>query len=405
MRKEPLPNLSYGEGSMFYNNDGDIVYKKMVYRSDGQRVRKSVKGSSVVECINRMKEKEQDLLKEPVNLLNKTDFKEEIYYWLDNVKKNTLKKQSWERLESTVRNNILDTPIGKKKVQEITSKDIQQMINNMNDGHYTHSSIKKVYDALNDFFRYISKRDQFYNPMGSVVCVSKYNTIKEAKEVDYLDQNDMKKFIAQAMAVWESSGNPRYRYGNVIVANLYMGLRIGELLALRWRDVCFDKDYVVVNKTLIEEKNPLYDDSNPEKMKSLNIKKVIFRVQRSTKTGKARKVPLNNASKKYLLYHLNQTEYDKTGDFVVATRNGKSTTPKNIQDAIASILKNADTKMQSSNTHIMRHTCASLLFRNGIDLNTIARILGNSEEVLRKTYVHFDDDNLKRIIEMIEDIE
>ena len=279
------------------------------------------------------------------------------------------------------------------------------MINNMNDGHYTHSSIKKVYDALNDFFRYISKRDQFYNPMGSVVCVSKYNTIKEAKEVDYLDQNDMKKFIAQAMAVWESSGNPRYRYGNVIVANLYMGLRIGELLALRWRDVCFDKDYVVVNKTLIEEKNPLYDDSNPEKMKSLNIKKVIFRVQRSTKTGKARKVPLNNASKKYLLYHLNQTEYDKTGDFVVATRNGKSTTPKNIQDAIASILKNADTKMQSSNTHIMRHTCASLLFRNGIDLNTIARILGNSEEVLRKTYVHFDDDNLKRIIEMIEDIE
>ena len=61
--------------------------------------------------------------------------------------------------------------------------------------------------------------------------------------------------------------------------------------------------------------------------------------------------------------------------------------------------------MQSSNTHIMRHTCASLLYRNGIDLNTIARILGNSEEVLRKTYVHFDDDNLRRIIDMIEDIE
>ena len=80
-----------------------------------------------------MKEKEQDLLKAPVNMLSKTDFKEEIYYWLDNVKKNTLKKQSWERLESTVRNNILDTPIGKKKVQDITSKDIQQMINNMND--------------------------------------------------------------------------------------------------------------------------------------------------------------------------------------------------------------------------------------------------------------------------------
>ena len=78
MRKAPLPKLSYGEGSMFYNNDGDIVYKKTVYRSDGQRVRKSVKGSSVVECINRMKEKEQDLLKTSVNMLSKTDFKEEM---------------------------------------------------------------------------------------------------------------------------------------------------------------------------------------------------------------------------------------------------------------------------------------------------------------------------------------
>ena len=241
--------------------------------------------------------------------------------------------------------------------------------------------------------------------MESVVCVSKSNTIKEAKAIDYLDQSDMRKFISQALAVWESSGNPRYRYGYVIVANLYMGLRIGELLALRWRDVYFDKSYVVVNKTLIEEKNPLYDDSDPEKMKRQNIKKVIFRVQKSTKTSRNRKVPLNNASKRYLSYYRDHSEFDKSGDFVVATRNGKSTTPKNIQDAISSILKNADTKMQSSNTHIMRHTCASLLFRNGIDLNTIARILGNSEEVLRQTYVHFDDDNLKQIIDMIEDIE
>lgn len=405
MKRAPLPKLSYGEGSMFYNKDGDVVYKKMLCCLGGKRVRRTVTGSTAIECLNRMAEKEKELLMDIECPKKKTDFKEEIYYWLENVKKNTLKKQSWERLESTVRNNILESSIGKKKLQDITSKDIQKMINNMNDGSYSHSSIKKVFDALNDFFRYISKRDKINNPMESVVCVSRYNTIKEAKEVDYLDQSDMKKFIDQAMAVWESSGNPRYRYGNVIVANLYMGLRIGELLALRWRDVYFDKDYVVVNKTLIQENNPLYDESDPEKMKRLGIKKVIFRIQKSTKTGKDRKVPLNNASKKYLNYHFIQTDYNKTDDFVVATRNGKSTTPKNIQDAIASILKNADTKMQSSNTHIMRHTCASLLFRNGIDLNTIARILGNSEEVLRKTYVHFDDDNLKRIINLIEDIE
>ena len=134
MKSEPLPKLPYGEGSMFYNKNGDVVYKKMLYRLDGQRIRRTVTGSSAIECLNRMAEKEKELLMDIECPKKKVDFKEEIYYWLENVKKNTLKKQSWERLESTVRNNILESSIGKKKLQDITSKDIQNMINNMNDG-------------------------------------------------------------------------------------------------------------------------------------------------------------------------------------------------------------------------------------------------------------------------------
>ena len=154
-RRPSLPKLPYGEGSMFYNKRGDVVYKKWVYRADGTRFRKTVIDATAVECMKRMTKIEEDLLKDIACITKKTDLSEEIYYWLDSVKKNTLKIQSWERLESNVRNNIIDSPIGKKKVQDITSKDIQKLINDMNNGYYTYSSIKKVYDALNDFFRYI----------------------------------------------------------------------------------------------------------------------------------------------------------------------------------------------------------------------------------------------------------
>ena len=146
MKKTPLPKLSYGQGSMYYNDDGNIIYKKTVCLADGKRVRRVVTGSTVIECLNRMSEKEKELLMNPASSSKKYDFRDEIYYWLENVKKNTLKKQSWERLESTVRNNILTSSLRKKKVQDITSKEIQILINNMNDGSYTHSSIKKVYD-------------------------------------------------------------------------------------------------------------------------------------------------------------------------------------------------------------------------------------------------------------------
>lgn len=166
MRRVPLSKLPYGEGSMFYNKRGDIVYKKMVYLADGSRVRRSVTGATVPECMYLMAEKEDLLLHVFLDNGEKTDFEKEVYYWLENVKKNTLKTQSWYRLESTVRNNIIMTRIGKMKLREIKSKDLQKLINDMNDGTYAHSTIKKVYDALNDFFRYISKRDHIYNPMG-----------------------------------------------------------------------------------------------------------------------------------------------------------------------------------------------------------------------------------------------
>ena len=61
--------------------------------------------------------------------------------------------------------------------------------------------------------------------------------------------------------------------------------------------------------------------------------------------------------------------------------------------------------MKSQSLDFMRHTCATLLYNNGVDLHSISKILGNSEEVLKKTYVHFEEDRLSSIMEMIDDIE
>ena len=360
-KKTILPKLPHGEGTMSYDVNGNIVYKKWIVLSDGSKYRKTITGSTIPECFRKMmKEEETASYLKPVEY-NSSKLDQELMYWLNNIKKSTLKVQSWERLESTIRNIIIPSPIGRKKINAITSKDIQSFINRMNTGDYCYSSIKKIYDCLNEFFRYLSLRDGIKNPMLPVVCVMRLNVIKEEKEIEYLDEEDIPKFIDQALTTWASSGRPRYRYGPVLAANLYMGLRIGELLALKWNDVNFEKGYIMVNKTLIEEKNPEYDHSKPDLMKKKGIKKNVFRVQKSTKTKKNRRVPINKAAERYLRLHYEKTDHNKKGDFVIATSTGKSTTPKNIQDTIASILRNADTKTQASNTHISdihaRHSC------------------------------------------------
>ena len=400
-----LPKLAHGEGTMAYNYKGDIVYKKWIRLGDGSRYRKTVSAPTITECFLRMAEEEKKLLSKTADHSQASILNDEMEYWLNKVKKNTLKKQSYERLESLIRVHIASSAIGNQRLSWITSMDLQDYINQFNNGDYSYSSIKKIYDCLNAFFRYIHIRDHVPNPMEAVVCVSKKNVVKEEKHPEFLDADNLKRFKEEAMRKWKTSNRMRYRYGSIITANMYLGLRIGELLALKWKDIHFSENYILVDKTLVQIKNPEYDINHKDRMKKKKIRKNRFIVQNSTKTDRCRKVPINKAAKEYLQKHHEQSEHVDPEDFVVATHTGKNTTPKNIQDTMTLIIQNGNIDIGSSNTHIMRHTCASLLYNNGVDLHTIAQILGNSEEVLRKTYVHFEENTLASVMAMIAEIE
>lgn len=76
-----------------------------------------------------------------------------------------LKGQSYRRLEGTINNQITNSDIGHMRYLSIDLEDIQKVINNLNKKRYSHSTIKKTYDFLNDFFKYVSARDKIGNPM------------------------------------------------------------------------------------------------------------------------------------------------------------------------------------------------------------------------------------------------
>lgn len=164
-KKTALPKLPHGEGTMSYDGKGNIVYKKWIVLADGSKYRKTITASSITECFKKMMEEEENASHLEITSHNVSSLEKEMLYWLNSIKKSTLKVQSWERLESTIRNIIIPSSIGKKKIDTITSKNIQAFINSMNTGDYCYSSIKKTYDCLNDFFRYLSLRDGIKNPM------------------------------------------------------------------------------------------------------------------------------------------------------------------------------------------------------------------------------------------------
>ena len=262
-----LPKLPRGEGSFEYYKD-KIRYRKRIKLDNGQIISKSVTGNSVMECFQKMIECEKSINDRYKNQLKRT-LSEMMYEWLDLRKKPSLKIQSYNRLKTVIHNQIEKYDIGNIRWNLITSKDIQNHITYLNEvEHYSKSVIKKTYDALNDFYRYMENSENISNPMKTVIMPITDNIVTEERNIEYFDEEDIKLFIE--------------------------GLRIGELLALKWKDIDFDKRTVYVSKTIIQEDNPDYDKNNPILMKEKNIHKVRFVVQNSTKKSKNRFVPLND---------------------------------------------------------------------------------------------------------------
>lgn len=143
-----LPKLAHGEGTMAYNYKGDIVYKKWIKLGDGSRYRKTVSAPTITECFLRMAEEEKKYQKKVAEHTQASILNDEMEYWLTKVKKNTLKKQSYERLESLIRVHIAPSFIGNQRLSKITTTDLQNYINQFNNGDYRYSSIKKYMIAL-----------------------------------------------------------------------------------------------------------------------------------------------------------------------------------------------------------------------------------------------------------------
>ena len=375
-----IPKLPHGEGSMYQHSDTLLAYRKTIILPNGRKTKKTVYGKSASECMKKMREAEREL--EESNLsANKILLIDGILQWLDNTHQPTVKPQTYQRLVGTARNQIEPSRIGHRRYQDISSEEIQHLINELNKKGMSHSVIKKTYNLLGAFYRYASAKDGFNNPMLLVNMPKMSNILAETKEVEWFEKDDIDRFI-EACGARYNNGNLKYKFGYILAANIFLGLRGGELLALQWKDIDLEANTIYVSKTLIE-----YRD--------LDQNKTHFEIQNSTKRNMNRYVPINAKAKELILKHWDNCRFTNPNDFVISTSNQKTTTLTVLSEMIRKIEEEGNTTVRAHNTHILRHTCASLYFRAGVRVEVICRILGNSREVCERTYIHFVEEQLK----------
>jgi integrase len=143
----------------------------------------------------------------------------------------------------------------------------------------------------------------------------------------------------------------------------YSGLRRGELVTLRWRDVHFLGRKIVVSRTL-----------------SADVE------AQSTKSGRVREVPLPDQAAGALDRLSRRADYTGPDEYVFCNRFGRRLDPSALRRRYERARDAAE--LPALRFHDLRHTYGSLLVEGGIDLISVKAAMGHSQISTTERYLH-----------------
>lgn len=360
-----------GTGTIYQRANGSWVGKIYIGRDEaGKEKFKYFSGKTEGEVKRKIREYNQSGTKIETK---KISLQEYLYNWLRTFKRGTIKDSSYDTLEKTIRNQIVPH-IGLIHLQQVTSADIQSLLNDLKEKGYSYSTVKKAHDCLNDMFEHATIADDVTkNPMllVNMLAASEF----EKKEIRYFTEEECALLIEESSRQY-STGKLVYQYADAYILMLNTGIRLGEAIGLKKTD--WDKK----EKTLHIQRNIQSiskRDINGNRIKGKQL------VTNTTKTYSGDRIlPLNKAATEALE---RLCEQHPNSEYVVCSSKGEIIPPERLERTFYRILKNVG--ISQAGTHSLRHTFASILFSKKTDIKTVSELLGHANtQITLNTYVH-----------------
>lgn len=155
----------------------------------------------------------------------------------------------------------------------------------------------------------------------------------------------------------------------------YTGLRSSEIAGLTYNDIF--PTHLIVNKQFDKRTNSFTPP------KSINS---------------TRKVPINNKLYKEIIEYRNKQKIISTDKRLFPKRYAMQPTYTKLKKVTK------DTKFEGIDLHSLRHSYTTNLITNGIDFKTASSIIGDTVEMVMKTYSHYTEQGYKQVEQLINSI-
>lgn len=394
-----------GEGSIWLRKDGRYGYAAYVPTTGGTIKRVQGYGRSHEDARQRLTELIANADRGiPVTSENWT-VAEYLTYWLHHVVREDRRPKTYQGYEGVVRLHLIPH-LGKKRLRKLSAQDIRAFMSRV---RQECQCCKHGWDA--------SRADPQCCALPIRQCCQSRLSARMVQSIHAVLRNALEcavreEVIPRNVARLVKMPVPTYkvnrgltspqaqallraaapqRFGALYVLALYLGLRRGELLGLRWADVDLQSEKLEVIQTLQRVGGEL-------------------RLVPPKTEDSARTVPLPRPCIESLREHRRRQFAERSAAWpdwedhglVFPSRRGTPMEPDNLRRSWYAI--RAAAGLGQTRFHDLRHTCVTLLLELGVPPHVVRDIVGHSDiEVTMTIYAHVSLDEKRKALGKLGD--
>ncbi|MFE4911359.1 tyrosine-type recombinase/integrase [Streptomyces sp. NPDC056652] len=312
-----------------------------------------------------------------------------LTYWLDAVAVHHLRENTHTRYTACI-NRYLVPGLGKKKLAKLTAKDVRTWLNQL---RTTCQCCARGIDAARDQPRCCVIGSCCSKRLSPLTLAYIHSVLKSALEHAVREEE-----ILRNVARNVRTGTPRPRRFEPLTADearqflaaanehrlhalfelaLHTGLRKGELLGLTWADLDLDDGTATIRRTL-------------QRLQGQGLTPLPTKTRASE-----RRIPLPPRCVHSLKLHRDQQDTERKAaggtwpehDYVFTSTTGNPIEQTNLTRTFQALLRQAG--LRRIRFHDLRHTTATLLLEQGVELVVIKELLGHAHiGVTATVYAH-----------------
>ena len=287
-------------------------------------------------------------------------YKDYLEQWFS-TKRNSIGIQTAKVYKDFLHGKIIPE-LGNYTISKLSIIQLQSFIDKLSEKGLSSATVKKTYEIIRNSLEHAVDFELISKNPAIKVKLPKANK----KEMTVWNEEEVNRFLKVAKE------DPLYI---VFHLALMTGMRQGEILGLRWKDVDLEKSLLSIKQTLSHDGKLFINGAKTKSsLRTINLSEITMR------SLKSRKIMI---SKEKLSFGPVYEDFD----LIACTKHGTPLNPANVRRTFNRLIKLAD--VPQIRFHDLRHTHATLLLAKGINVKVISERLGHSNiKVTLDTYSH-----------------